>query len=291
MKSAAFDDDLYYEDGGDTGYYASSAAWPTEYSMERPTSAPPAHSTRLPTAVSQALTKRDSISSAPKECRFMRQYDKDCKKKDAKQPPPPPLWSRRVKEAWLKEETAQDARALCVRSKPLVAHTTTGPKPFAFAEEGMLRSKHTRDLPNEDSNLIRKAASSMPRKARGDRSAEDAAQVPASAARSAGRLPRYLQVRKRELAAEAAAAVAAETARDAARVGGVHGVVMPKAEQVAFLVQLRARHAALLGQFQRFSHTHEHSSSRRAFIESLVADMQELEAMIAKILCPIVVVR
>ena len=106
-----------------------------------------------------------------------------------------------------------------------------------------------------------------------------------------GEIPAYLKNIKAKRAKDAQRAAAEAQARHAeARRGSSDGAVMDNKERIALLAQVKARRKAVEVEFQRFSHNATHGPKRRAYIESLAQDMDELDAMITKLNNPVVVI-
>jgi hypothetical protein len=106
--------------------------------------------------------------------------------------------------------------------------------------------------------------------------------------RPKGEVPRYIKAikAKREKAARAAAVEAAARAEEDVR--GGEGHTLPEPERRAIVASLKARRAAAEFEFQRFSHTAVHGPRRTAYVEGLGAEMDDLDAMLAKMEAPVV---
>ena len=66
---------------------------------------------------------------------------------------------------------------------------------------------------------------------------------------------------------------------------------MPEEERLDLLSRLKDRRKQLMVEFQRFSHTADHSLRRKKYLEDLTADIDSVDSMIVKMLSPVIIIK
>jgi hypothetical protein len=106
-----------------------------------------------------------------------------------------------------------------------------------------------------------------------------------------GEVPAYIEKRKAKVARQKAAVEAEERKRESdARRGCGPGEILSEDERLDILQGLRARRRLAEHEFQRFSHSTTHGPRRLAYMNTLAKEMDELDRMILKMDCPVVIV-
>lgn len=67
--------------------------------------------------------------------------------------------------------------------------------------------------------------------------------------------------------------------------------IMPEEERLDLLSRLKERRKQLMVEFQRFSHTADHSLRRKKYLEELTTDIDSVDSMIVKMLSPVVIIK